>query len=105
VAAFYAKIPGSANASDTVGAGFYTFPCDSTLPAVSFTLGGQDIPFTNTLNFGPVSSGSSDCVGGLVADDSIGSRKWFVQPQTISNRLFRVLHLGRCANVERLYRV
>lgn len=78
VSAFYAQIPGSQDASSTVGAGFYTFPCDSTLPSVAFTIGGKSLDMSASLNFGPVSDGSSDCVGSIVADSSIGSEFWIL---------------------------
>ncbi|KAG8797102.1 hypothetical protein FRC20_005065, partial [Serendipita sp. 405] len=72
VKAFYKKIPGSKDASSTVGAGFYTFPCSATIPSVSFTIGGKNLPMSaSSVNFGPVSEGSSDCVGSIVADSSI----------------------------------
>jgi hypothetical protein len=70
VAAFYKKIPGAK--ASTVDEGFYTFPCDTNLPVVSFTLGGQDFPFTNSLNSGHVSKGSKDCVGSVAADPGVG---------------------------------
>lgn len=69
----YAAIPGSADASSTVGSGFYTFPCSSAPDDVSFVLGGNSFTVSaDTFNIGAVSSGSSDCVGGLIADDSLG---------------------------------
>lgn len=85
VAAFYAQIPGAQDATSTLGAGFYTFPCDSTLPAVSFTLGGQDFPMTNSLNFGPASQGSNDCVGSIIGDSSIGSQFWILGDAFMTN--------------------
>ncbi|KAG8765017.1 hypothetical protein FRC19_007421, partial [Serendipita sp. 401] len=79
VKAFYKKIPGSKDASSTVGAGFYTFPCSATIPSVSFTIGGKNLPMSaSSVNFGPVSEGSSDCVGSIVADSSIGSQFWIL---------------------------
>lgn len=85
VAAFYAQIPGAQDATQTVGAGFYTFPCDSTLPEVSFTLGGQDFPMTDSLNFGPVQQGSNDCVGSIIGDSSIGSQFWILGDAFMTN--------------------
>jgi cathepsin D len=84
VKAFYAQIP-AAKEDPSVGEGFYTFPCSTTLPEVSFTFGGQDFPFTSTLNFGPVSEGSSDCVGGVIADSSIGNQFWVVGDTFMQN--------------------
>ncbi|KIK65519.1 hypothetical protein GYMLUDRAFT_94161 [Collybiopsis luxurians FD-317 M1] len=69
VAAVYAAIPGSADASSTVGAGFFTVPCDS-IPTVSLTFGGTAFTISaDTFNLGMVSAGSSDCVGGIAAAD------------------------------------
>ncbi|KAJ3829455.1 acid protease [Lentinula raphanica] len=69
VAAFYAAIPGSADASNTVGAGFFTVPCDA-IPAVSMTFGGTSFTLSpDTFNLGLVSAGSNDCVGGITASD------------------------------------
>ena len=44
-------------------------PCDSS-PSVSLTFGGTQFDFSPTFSLGPVSSGSSDCVGGVVAADT-----------------------------------
>jgi len=85
VAAFYQQIPDSQDATSTVGAGFYTFPCDSTLPAVSFNLNCQDFPMTASLNFGPVSQGSNDCVGSIIGDDSIGTEFWILGDAFMTN--------------------
>jgi hypothetical protein len=86
VKAFYAKIPGSQDATSTVGAGFYTFPCSTTLPAVSFTIGGKALSFpSSAINFGPVSDGSSTCVGSIVADSSIGSQFWILGDSWMRN--------------------
>ena len=85
VAAFYKNIPGAQDASSTLGAGFYTFPCNSTLPAVSFTLGGQDFPMTQSLSFGSASQGSSDCVGSIISDSTIGSSFWILGDAFMTN--------------------
>lgn len=73
VKAVYAAIPGSKDASRTVGAGFFTVPCASVPSNVGLTLGGRTFTISAaTFNLGQVSSGSADCVGGLIADDSEG---------------------------------
>jgi hypothetical protein len=62
VAAFYQQIPGAQPYSD----GYYTFPCNSTLPDISFTIGGRDFPIT--INIGPSSSDTpNDCLGAILA--------------------------------------
>lgn len=69
VAALYAAIPGSADASSTVGQGFFTVPCDA-IPDISVTLGGTAFHISaDTFNLGQVSAGSADCVGGIAAMD------------------------------------
>ena len=73
VAAIYAAIPGSKDASNTVGEGFFTIPCDAVPSNVALKLGGKSFTISSdALNFGPVSQGSADCVGGIAADDSEG---------------------------------
>jgi len=71
VGEFYAAVPGSADASNTVGDGFFTFPCNS-VPAVSLTFAGKAFTVSAaTFNLGQVSAGSSQCVGGIVAEDGL----------------------------------
>jgi len=84
VAKFYAAIPGSQNASSAVGEGFYTFPCNS-VPSVSLTFNGK--PFnisTADFNLGAASSGSSDCVGGIVAN-TVADNFWIVGDVFLKN--------------------
>ena len=67
VTAFYQSVPGSADASSTVGDGFFTFPCDS-VPDVSATFNGNTYSISSdNMNLGSVSEGSSDCVGAVVS--------------------------------------
>lgn len=66
----YAAVPGSADASRTIGSGFFTVPCNAVPDNISFTLGGKAFTLSaDSLNFGQVSAGSSQCVGGIVGDD------------------------------------
>ncbi|EJD01643.1 acid protease [Fomitiporia mediterranea MF3/22] len=68
--AIYAAIPGSADASRTFGEGFFTVPCNAIPDNVSVTLGNTAFTLSpDTFNFGQVSAGSNECVGGIVADD------------------------------------
>ncbi|KAI8865619.1 acid protease [Ramicandelaber brevisporus] len=70
----HAAVPGSKDASSTVGPGYYTFPCDS-IPSISLTIGGMEFEISKeTLNLGQVSEGSSDCVSGIMGsknDDAV----------------------------------
>lgn len=67
VKTFWAAVPGSADASSTVGKGYYSFPCDSTAE-VSATFNGQSYTISaDNFNLGAVSEGSSDCVGAIVS--------------------------------------
>ncbi|KAF8433778.1 acid protease [Boletus edulis BED1] len=64
-------------AAPSAGQGYYTFPCDS-FPSISLTFGGKSFPIAaSALNLGSVSSGSSDCVSGIVGQD-IASSFWIV---------------------------
>ncbi len=75
VRALYARIPGSKDASNTIGAGFYTFPCNS-IPNISMTFGGTAFPISPSLfNLGRVSRGSNDCVGAILGQNQ---RFWIV---------------------------
>ncbi|EJD01639.1 acid protease [Fomitiporia mediterranea MF3/22] len=77
--AIYAAIPGSQDATDTVGSGFFTVPCDTIPDNISVTLGGTDYTLSSeTLNFGQVSEGSSDCVGGIISSDGSKSDFWIL---------------------------
>jgi cathepsin D len=69
VAQVYQSIPGAQDASSTVGEGFFTFPCNSN-PQVAMTFGGVSYDISSTFNLGTVEEGSSDCVGGIVGQDT-----------------------------------
>lgn len=69
VSQYYSGVSG-AQVDDSQGG--YTFPCDATLPTLSFLIGPSnyaDIP-AKYLNFGPTADGSSTCFGSL---QSIGT--------------------------------
>ncbi|KAF9235756.1 aspartic peptidase domain-containing protein [Melanogaster broomeanus] len=83
VATLYQALGGT-DASSTLGQGYYTFPCDS-FPSVSLTFGGTSFPISaETLNQGQVSSGSSDCVSGIVRQDT-GASFWIVGDVFLAN--------------------
>ncbi|EPQ56531.1 acid protease [Gloeophyllum trabeum ATCC 11539] len=73
----YAAVPGSKDASRTVGQGYYTVPC-SAIPTISLTFSGKSFPISPSIfNLGRVSRGSNDCVGGVVSSD-IAQNFWIV---------------------------
>ncbi|KZO91629.1 acid protease [Calocera viscosa TUFC12733] len=71
VGAFYALVPG-AKEDTSVGSGFYTFPCNASLPGITleFANASQGRPWEidpEMFNLGPVRTGSTDCLGGIVS--------------------------------------
>jgi len=83
VAQVYQSIPGSQDASSTIGEGFFTFPCDSN-PQVAMTFGGVSYDISSTFNLGTVEEGSSDCVGGIVGQDT-GLDAWIAGDVFLAN--------------------
>ncbi|CAK7231860.1 hypothetical protein SBRCBS47491_008072 [Sporothrix bragantina] len=70
VKAYYKQVSGSSN-SNTYGG--YVFPCSATLPTFTFGVGSARITIPGTyMNYGPVSTGSSTCFGGLQDSSDIG---------------------------------
>ncbi|KAG6828378.1 hypothetical protein H0H92_008177 [Tricholoma furcatifolium] len=69
VAQFYAAIPGAKDASETVGYGFYSYPCNVEVHA-SLTFDGRPFAISPAnFNLGQVAEGSSDCVGGVAVNN------------------------------------
>ncbi|KIO28276.1 hypothetical protein M407DRAFT_22486 [Tulasnella calospora MUT 4182] len=67
---FYASIPGAKNASSTVGDGFYTYPCSTSLGSITLSFGNTSYAINPAeFNLGPASWLSSSCVGGIVGND------------------------------------
>ncbi|KAJ6586724.1 aspartic peptidase domain-containing protein [Mycena sp. CBHHK59/15] len=63
IIAFWADVPGSSPVPSL--SGFYQFPCSTTLK-VSVSFGGKTWPINPAdMNIGPVTSGSSQCLGAL----------------------------------------
>ncbi|KAF8290886.1 peptidase A1, partial [Clavulina sp. PMI_390] len=92
VATFYSQIEGSADASSTVGAGFYTFPCSS-VPSVSATFNGVSYSISSDyFNLGQASDGSSDCVGGVVSDAGLsgGSEGFWIMGDVFMRNVYTV---------------
>ncbi|KAJ3532110.1 hypothetical protein NM208_g8584 [Fusarium decemcellulare] len=68
--AYYAKVSG-AKYDSSLGA--YVFSCSAKLPSFSFGVGSTSVTIPGTyMNYAPVSSGSSTCMGGLQPSDDIG---------------------------------
>jgi hypothetical protein len=90
VAAFYAQIPGARAASSNLPPGFYTFPCKTDLPVISFTFGGRGFPMTpQSFNRGKISSSwwSGDiCVGAIIKNIAIyDNRLWILGTPFMTN--------------------
>ncbi|KAI0043077.1 acid protease [Auriscalpium vulgare] len=84
IAALYAQISG-AQEDDSLGTGLYSIPCSFNTP-LSVTLGGTEFTIDpSTFNLGPVSDGSSTCVGGAAADDDISSEFWILGDVFLQN--------------------
>ncbi|KAG9008067.1 Type I transmembrane sorting receptor [Tulasnella sp. JGI-2019a] len=67
----YALIPGSQDASASLGAGTYTYPCSMTLGTIAMVIDSNSYALNpSDFNAGPVSNGSSTCVGAIFGDDS-----------------------------------
>ena len=65
--AIHAKIPGAASAARQIGQGFFTIPCDAVPSDVSFEIAGKSFAISSdTLNFGPITTGSNECVSGIM---------------------------------------
>jgi hypothetical protein len=87
---FYKSIPGYKDASSIVGPGYYTFPCSQIdeLPAVAFNIGDKSLPMTSaSLSLGPVSRGSPDCLGSIMANEILGfvNETWFLGDSFMKN--------------------
>lgn len=90
VRALYALIPGSQDASNVIGPGFYTFPCDSS-PDVSFTFGGTAFAISPKLfNLGRLYSGSNDCVGAVIG----GRQSFWIVGDTFLQGVYSIFDLG-----------
>ncbi|KAI0064447.1 acid protease [Artomyces pyxidatus] len=84
IAAIYAAIPGAVSAPQ-YGQGIYTVPCDVSTPT-SITFGGQSFDINpSTIAIGTVSDGSSTCIGGFAADDSLSGQFWIVGDVFLQN--------------------
>ena len=90
VRALYSQIPGSRDASNTIGPGFYTVPCNN-IPTVSMTYGGRAFSIRPDLfNLGRVRRGSSDCVGAIVG----GNQRFWIVGDVFLQGYYSVFDLG-----------
>lgn len=90
VKTFYSKIPGSKDASSTVGAGFYTVPCNA-IPTVQLAFGGKSFSIPPAVfNLGSVTARSQDCVGGIVAS----SQSFWIIGDLFLKNVYSVFDLG-----------
>lgn len=70
VKAYWAQVSGSSSSSSVGG---YIFPCSATLPSFTFGVGTARIVIPGTyIDFGPISTGSSTCFGGIQSSAGIG---------------------------------
>ncbi|KAH7926143.1 acid protease [Leucogyrophana mollusca] len=90
---FYAKIPGSKERSD-VFPGLWTVPCSSASQInVSLTFGGQKFAVSpQTFVLGAISSGSPDCMGGVMGQGAAGDA-WIVGDVFLQN-VYTVYDMG-----------
>ena len=70
VSDYYKKVDGAQNDDS---AGGYVFPCDADLPDFTVTIGSYDavVPGKH-IKYAPVSTGSSNCFGGIQSNSGIG---------------------------------
>ncbi|KAF9225055.1 acid protease [Gyrodon lividus] len=91
VAILYKTIGGT-DAFDTLGKGFWTFPCDD-VPSISFTIAGSSffIP-ADELSMGPTYDGSDDCVGTIVGNTVNGD--WLIGTAFLSD-VYTIFDVGK----------
>nr|1E5O_E Chain E, ENDOTHIAPEPSIN [Cryphonectria parasitica]1E80_E Chain E, ENDOTHIAPEPSIN [Cryphonectria parasitica]1E81_E Chain E, ENDOTHIAPEPSIN [Cryphonectria parasitica]1E82_E Chain E, ENDOTHIAPEPSIN [Cryphonectria parasitica]1EED_P Chain P, ENDOTHIAPEPSIN [Cryphonectria parasitica]1ENT_E Chain E, ENDOTHIAPEPSIN [Cryphonectria parasitica]1EPL_E Chain E, ENDOTHIAPEPSIN [Cryphonectria parasitica]1EPM_E Chain E, ENDOTHIAPEPSIN [Cryphonectria parasitica]1EPN_E Chain E, ENDOTHIAPEPSIN [Cryphonectr len=70
VSAYWAQVSGAKSSSSVGG---YVFPCSATLPSFTFGVGSARIVIPGDyIDFGPISTGSSSCFGGIQSSAGIG---------------------------------
>jgi cathepsin D len=84
---FYSKIPGS----QTLGNGYYIFPCNTILPEIVFYFGGVAFPITKSFNRGVPYQGSPNCLGSIVADEV--TNQWTMGTAFMTN-VYTVFDVG-----------
>jgi Eukaryotic aspartyl protease len=82
----YARIKGSKEATDTLGPGFFTFPCNSRIPPISITFGDNEIFMEpETLKFSPRAMGDTTCMGTIVYEETFGNGAWILGDSWMAN--------------------
>ena len=84
-------------------------PCSFNTP-ITLTFSGQDFTVDpSTFNLGPVSSGSSTCVGGLASDSKITNRQYIYFRSDVTTATksccYRILDCRRCLLAECVHRI
>ncbi|KAF9222163.1 acid protease [Gyrodon lividus] len=75
---------GGTDASETLGKGYYTFPCND-IPSVSFIIGGTSFPISaGTLSLGSIVGGSDECIGSIIGRD-FGESTWLIGTAFLRN--------------------
>jgi len=86
VKAIYARIKGAEEATATLGAGFFTFPCASRIPPISITFGDSELFMEpETVKFGPINVGSNTCMGTITYVETFGNGAWILGDSWMSN--------------------
>ena len=70
VTAYYSGVPNAAYDSTQGG---YTFPCSSSLPDITFDIGGYGATVSGSLvNFAPIDASGQTCFGGIQSNTGVG---------------------------------
>ena len=70
VSAYYSGVDGAQNDQTQGG---YTYPCSTTLPDITFTIGGYQATVPGSyVNYAPTDSSGTTCFGGIQSNSGIG---------------------------------
>jgi len=70
VSAYYSGVNGAQNDQSQGG---YTYPCSTTLPAITFTIGGYAATVPGSyVNYAPTDASGTTCFGGIQSNTGIG---------------------------------